>query len=258
MYTPHATAPGRESGGLKTPNPEQADPEGKARLAAELAAQQAAQGYKAQGELSAQQAAQALKALQEQQGFAAGQSKNQYAAEQELAKQQAGYGSGAMSQQAGIETEARNQQAALQAAAEQRRQAQLKELFASMSGGGAGGAVPSLQYGGPQYDAARAAAFGRAKDTMGDIAKAKLTSLHEATAGRGISGGGLEGSMIAGDVINPAAGGLNELTREQYIQDLGNAQETARMNYQGGIQQRGQNMSTLPALLSLITARGIY
>ena len=111
-----------------------------------------------------------------------------------------------------------------------------------MGGGGGGATPPREAYGmGGQADAARAAAFARAKDQAGNIGRASLTGLQNAMAGRGISGSGIELGQM-GEIVGGAGRELGEVNREQLIQDLAAAQHGADIQYTGGIEQRGQDI----------------
>ena len=137
------------------------------------------------------------------------------------------------------------------------------------SGGGAGGpgGAPGPQVQMPDTTAANAAIFARAKDQAGQTAKASLQSLRESLGARGMLGSGAESGATA-DIIQRAAQGSDEITREQSIQDAGNLASNARAAYQGAIQQRGQDISAqqasaarqqqaLQGLLEMVGGRGI-
>ena len=163
-----------------------------------------------------------------------------------LGKEQAGYGTAATTQAGEIASGARQQEAELQAGAETRRFNQFSPYFQSLfgsAGGGGGAAIPPReQYGmGGQADAARAAAFARAKDQAGNISRASLTGLQNAMGARGISGSGIELGQM-GEIIGGAGRELGEVNREQLIQDLAAAQHGADVQYTGGIEQRGQDI----------------
>ena len=144
-------------------------------------------------------------------------------------------------------------------------------LLGSSSSSGAGGAgggvanLPAITM--PDTSAANAAAFGRAKDQAGQTARASLTALRGEMAGRGLRGSGIEAGEV-GKTIARGAAGVNEFTREQAIQDAGNAADLAKQEYQGRITQRGQDIGVaqanasrqqqqLEGLLGLIGGRGI-
>lgn len=102
---------------------------------------------------------------------------------------------------------------------------------------------------------ARNAAFSRAKDRAGQIARASLTSIAEEMAGRGIGGSGIEALREAG-VIGGAGSSLIDVTRDQAIADAERAGDVNDLIYQGGIQQRGQDLSNRESYLALL--RSIY
>ncbi len=126
-------------------------------------------------------------------------------------------------------------------------------LLSSQSGGSAphvgGGAVPFDE------NAARTAAFSRAKEQAGQIARSSLTSIAENLAGRNMTGGGLQALRESG-AISGAGDQLQELNRDQLISDTNRASDVADRNYQGDITQRGQDLSNRASYLSLI--RSLY
>lgn len=97
---------------------------------------------------------------------------------------------------------------------------------------------------GPQANEAdaRAAAFARAKDQAGQIARSSLTSIAENMAGRNMTGGGLQSLKEAG-AIGGAGDSLQNLTRDQLISDNNRAADVSDENYQGAIAQRGQDVT---------------
>jgi hypothetical protein len=105
--------------------------------------------------------------------------------------------------------------------------------------------------------AGREAAFARAKEQTGQIAQSSLQSMRNNLARRGITGGGYAEQRGA-EALAPATGRLQDFTREQLIQDLGNLQHAGDVEYQGGIQQRGQTLANQQSLLGLLKAGGIY
>ena len=128
--------------------------------------------------------------------------------------------------------------------------------FARVSGEGGGTPSARVNYGdGGAADAARASAFARAKEQAGQNAAAAMRTLEEVAGRRGIRGSSIESGMI-GDIVSGGRGEVNDFTREQLIQDLNNIQHTADVSYQGGIQQRGQDMNARQAMLSILA--GLY
>lgn len=121
---------------------------------------------------------------------------------------------------------------------------------------GSGGATPQVSYGGGgSAEAARAAAFAKAKEIAGMNANAALKSLQDVSTRRGLGGSSVEAGAES-DII---AGGRNNVAnfeRDQLGSDLDYINHVADTTYQGGIQQRGQNMNAKQAMLSLIG--GLY
>ena len=134
--------------------------------------------------------------------------------------------------------------------AEERGFARFKEVSAlplpGEAGGGAAGPAAN-------EEAARAAAFARAKDRAGQVARASLTSLREALGGRGLLGGGAEVRGTA-DIIGGAAGDLGDFEREQLIQDLDRSADVSDRERAAGLTERGQNLGYRQSLLSLFNA----
>lgn len=124
----------------------------------------------------------------------------------------------------------------------------------------AGTSQSQIQYPGgvspQQSQAAVEAEFARAKDTAGNIAKSAMTGLNDSMAGRGLMGSGIHGEEMA-KIINGQAGGLSDLNREQAIQGLQYATHANDMAYQGGITQRGQDISQMQSLLGLLRSGGV-
>lgn len=151
-----------------------------------------------------------------------------------------------------------NNSARLQAEAEARRQQALLGLWNSTGGGvGAGPQVTRGGVGGNE-EAARAAAFARAKDQSGRLATAGLKSVQDNMAARGISGSGIQDMKDAG-VIQGAEAPLQELTRDQLMMDLNRTADISDQTYQGNITQRGQDMAAKQAqmqqLMGLFSVR---
>ncbi len=107
--------------------------------------------------------------------------------------------------------------------------------------------------------AAQGAAFGRAKDTVGQVSQGALTGLRSALAGRGMLGSGAESRGTAA-VVNRGQGELGDVARQQAIESAGLAERQGNVNYQGGIAQRGQDISAQQAREAQLaeTARAGY
>lgn len=143
--------------------------------------------------------------------------------------------------------------AKLQQEAEARRMGQVSDLFGRLTGGGGGGAPGGGGVAGNEQ-AARDAAFGRAKERSGRIARSSLESLYNETAGHGQSGSRVEQGLASG-MIERGAGDLQDFTREQMIQDLGRSAQVADRDYAGNLTTRAQNLGIAPSLLAMITQR---
>lgn len=115
-----------------------------------------------------------------------------------------------------------------------------------------GGSVPSSM---PRItptdtSAADAAIFARAKDTVGDVSRGSITALRSALAGRGQLGGGGEFRGTS-SIIERGMGELGDVARELAIQSSERGQERAALEFQGGITQRGQDLSAQQAANAL-------
>jgi hypothetical protein len=105
-------------------------------------------------------------------------------------------------------------------------------------------------------DEAQAAAFARAKDQAGLVARGALTGLSGAMAGRGTVGSGVEGRGQQ-SIINAGQQNLGDVVRQQAMTKADLAQQTAEANYSGGIAQRGQDLSNLQSQnQNVLAARG--
>ena len=145
-----------------------------------------------------------------------------------------------------------------QRAGEERRLGYLSQLQGQQPTSGA----PTVQHGGADGSSARDAVFARAKDKAGQIARASLNALRNVMGERGLSGSSIEGLQQAG-VVGAAGSELGDVNREQMIQDLNRQAEIEDLTYQGGVQQRGQDIAAMrqnspESLLGLISARGLY
>lgn len=121
-----------------------------------------------------------------------------------------------------------------------------------LGGIGVGGVNPGaqVQYGGTDFDAARNAAFARAKEQAGQTAQSGVKGLQGLMAQRGLRDSTIEAGAL-GDILRGGTADVNEFTREQLLQDLARQQHVADTTYQGGIVQRGQNIDAQRALLQL-------
>lgn len=146
--------------------------------------------------------------------------------------------------------------------AEDRRLAQIQSLMGN--GGPATGSSGSSVGGGSGQakvaaaeEAARNAAFARAKEQSAAVARSSLAGLRSNLASRGISGGGYA-DMRTAEALAPAADRLQDFTREQLIQDLGRAEEVSDRDVAADLTRRGQDISRNNALLGLLQASRLY
>lgn len=103
---------------------------------------------------------------------------------------------------------------------------------------------------------AASAAFGRAKDQVGQTSAGAIAGLRSSLGGRGMLGSGSEGRQTAG-VINAGQAQLGDVSRQQAITDATRAEHEAQTNYEGGLTQRGQDLSASNAgHLADLEARG--
>jgi len=161
-------------------------------------------------------------------------------------------------EQTRLESQLRQQEAerasAMKASATDRSLQAIKDLQ-----GPASPTVPGLGGpGGVNEEAARAAAFARAKDQAGATANASLQSLRDVMDARGLFGGSTIEAQQTGNILGGAKGSVDEFTREQLIQDLNRSSDVADRNYAGALTQRGQDMNRQQALLGLLAAGGLY
>jgi len=108
---------------------------------------------------------------------------------------------------------------------------------------------------GAQEEAARQAAFARAKEQSAQVAQSSLHGLRNSLSGRGITGGGYAAMQTAGALM-PAAEQLQDFGREQMIQQAGQASKNADTEYAGQVEQRGQNVNSTGQILDLLKSKG--
>lgn len=128
--------------------------------------------------------------------------------------------------------------------------------------GQGGGGAPPVQMGqgggmGGGEQAARAAAFARAKETSGQNALAAFKGLQANVENTGRMGSSYEAQGL-GAILGGAQNGVNDFTREQLIQDLNRQAGIADETYQGNITQRGQDIQRQQAILALLNAGPQY
>lgn len=118
-----------------------------------------------------------------------------------------------------------------------------------------GGGTPAATGLAPTEQDARAAAFSRAKDQAGRVARSSLTAIAEQVANRGMSGASVQALQEAG-AIGTAEGTLQDLGRDQMMSDVNRAGQVADRDYAGQLAMRGQDMQNRQSYLSLL--RGLY
>jgi hypothetical protein len=137
---------------------------------------------------------------------------------------------------------------------EKMNNAAFSQRLAALSGGGsgAGSQVPGMDAG--AADAARRAAFARAKDTAGQTARASLDALNNVLGSRGLMGSGYEG-MATSNVIADTAGDINDFTREQTIQDLAAIEKERDRVYQASENEKTRDAARQNALFGLMNLK---
>lgn len=116
----------------------------------------------------------------------------------------------------------------------------LGSFNSAASGTGAGGGT-APHVAPPDFQVANAAAFARAKDQAGQTARAALQGLQGEMAGRGLLGSGIEAGQTR-QIVENAAQGSNEMSREQAIQGAQLGARAGELGYTGDITQRGQDL----------------
>jgi hypothetical protein len=115
--------------------------------------------------------------------------------------------------------------------------------------GGSGGVTPGPQIPqvqAPDMTAANNAAYGSAKDKVGNAARGALTSLNDELGAAGMLG---SGAQVKGteDVINQGQQELGETARGQARKQADLSADFAKTGYQGAITQRGQDINSQEA-----------
>lgn len=106
-------------------------------------------------------------------------------------------------------------------------------------------------------EAARNAAFARAKDRAGKTALSSLTALQNILQNRGMFGS-TEEARLTQDSLQGGQDVINEYGRSELVNDLNRAAQIGDRNYAGALTQRGQDMQAKQSLLSLINSAGLY
>lgn len=115
--------------------------------------------------------------------------------------------------------------------------------FDSPSGVGSAGQPPRDQISLPDFRASESAAYGRAKDAIGQQTSGALSGLQSAMAARGMLGGqgeylGMQGIATAGQ------GQLGEAARSQAQQELADTLDIEKANLGAGVTERGQDITS--------------
>lgn len=142
--------------------------------------------------------------------------------------------------------------AELQAKAEQTRLSYLSTIMGQVGGSSGTGTDPNIA---ANEEAARSAAFARAKEQAGQTALSSLTALHDVMDNSGRMGSSQEAQGEAA-VVGGARGDVNDFTREQLINDLNRSSAISDRNYAGDLTRRGQNLSMIPSIMGLISSSG--
>ncbi len=141
-----------------------------------------------------------------------------------------------------------------EAAGTRARDAAFRQYQSVSGGGNEGGGQQGM---GADESAARGAAFARAKEQSGQIARSSLAGLRNALGRRGITGGGYA-NMRTAEALAPAADQLQDFTREGLIQDYRRIGDIADRDVSAGLTRRGQDISKQQSLLSLLKVGGLY
>jgi len=111
--------------------------------------------------------------------------------------------------------------------------------------------------GAPAVDpqAAKEASFARAKDAIGQQARASMTALRENLASRGALGGGVEQGGMA-SLLGGGVSDLQDVVTGQAAFDVAGTNDLANRNYEGMLTKRGQDLNLSQSLLSLLGGSG--
>lgn len=116
---------------------------------------------------------------------------------------------------------------------------------AGISGGGGVGAIAPID-----TSAADSASFAAAKDQAGQTARSSVNSLRGLLGETGQLGGGAE-SAATRALVEQAAQGSNDVSRQQAVTHSANALDLAKTNQGAAITQRGQDIAAQEANASL-------
>ena len=99
--------------------------------------------------------------------------------------------------------------------------------------------------------AARAAAFGRAKDLSSQNSDAAMQGLRDAMNARGMLGSTEEARGMS-NIIGGNRAGVNQFVRDQLMTDLNRAADISDTQYAGALTMRGQDVDLQRALMGLL------
>lgn len=139
-------------------------------------------------------------------------------------------------------------------AANNRARSAMFAQYQTASGSGGGDSTPPVNFQANEQ-AARDAAFARAKEQSGQIAQSSLSALRNSLSRRGITGGGYA-QMRGAEALAPATDRLQDFTREGMLQDYQRAGQISDREAAAALTRRGQDMSRQQSLLSLLSAGG--
>jgi hypothetical protein len=157
-----------------------------------------------------------------------------------------------------------NRKGELTATAQQKAYDEANSLLASTSKGTA--SAPNVAFPTDQIHSAQDLAFARAKDRVGQNARASVDALRSEMTGRGIGSApgapsGIEANAEAG-VIGAGGGQLADTITQQASDEAAQGVQNAQNQYAGNITQRGQTLNALTtqqaSILGLIRAGGAY
>lgn len=104
--------------------------------------------------------------------------------------------------------------------------------------------------------ASDAVAFAKAKDRVGASTQGLMKALANQFSARNLSGGSAE-VAATGNTLLGAAGQLSDVARDEAIKESNDSNDFAKTAYQGGITQRGQDLSELASSRAAnLSARG--
>jgi hypothetical protein len=164
-----------------------------------------------------------------------------------------GYARGSAGGSANISQDAYDSQQQLQLAHDLRMKEfdYKKQAISALVGGGTSARVTRGPENQAAEQAARDAAFARAKEKAGQTARASMTTLNNVMSERGMTGSSVAAGH-SGRIVGGAAGEIGEFLRDQAITEADRAAEVSDMDFMAQVSQRGQEMQRKQALMSLL------